>query len=76
MSLSCRPVWEYITYFGVPEGGIWPRKAAEEPVYVDGCRHLPFMNFRCFMFAAFSGWVASLLHCLNKCFPVPYLEAF
>ena len=58
--------------FGVPEGRIWPGKAAEKPDYVDGCRHLPFMNFRCLVFAAFSLWVASLLHCLNKCFPVLY----
>lgn len=39
----------------VPKGRIWPGKAAEEPVYVDGCHHLPFMNFGCFTFPAFSG---------------------
>lgn len=54
MSLPSRPVWEYNMNSGVPEGRISPRKVAEEPLYVGACHLLPFVNFRCFMFAALS----------------------
>jgi len=71
MSSPRRPVWKYpASWLAYPRAAFG--RAAEKPDHADGRLHSPFMKFRCFVFAAFSLWVASLLHCPTECFPILY----